>query len=131
MITLSLMKSVSSKTKQQTLLIGMVTIPNFFKDYSDWQFKDKQTYSFLKSKGLSQRLLDTSREILIDADNEIISHHPNRAKSMQARARRLTEASYILSAMAILINQETKIIVEVSPNQVSENSKKSKDIGKS
>lgn len=132
MIKFSLIKSVLDKNNnKQTLLIGTVFIPEFFKEYSKWQFKNKQIYSLMKAKGLAQNLLDTSRDILIDADTEIISNHPNRAKSMQARARRLTESSYILSSMAILINDNTKIVVEITSNKSSENSKKQKDTGTS
>lgn len=127
MIKLSLIKSPTNS--QKTLLISNVFIPTFFQEYSQWQFKNHQTYSLLKAKGLAQNLLETSRILLLNADDEIIQNHPNRAKSMQARARRLTESSYILSTMSSFINDDTKIVVEITTENSSENRKKQKNIG--
>lgn len=129
MITLSLKKSVTSKNQTRTRLIGNVIIPAFFKEYSNWEFKDRQVYHQKKAKGLALLLLDTSRGIILDAENEIIQNHPNRAKSMKARARSLTESSYILSTMSTFIDDDTKIVVEITTENSSENSKKQKNIG--
>lgn len=132
MITLSLKKSVTSKNQTKTLLIGTVTIPVFFKEYSNWKFQNGQKYRQKKTKGLALLLLNTSRDIIIDAEDEIIQNHPKKADSMKTRARRLTEASYILSTMSSLIDENTLIYVDINnvKSQISEESKNQKDIGK-
>lgn len=111
MATLALNRIVNRNNQTKNDTLATVSIPRFFKAYSNWKFINNETYSKDKTLLLSRQMLNLANKLQIQASNELIAHHKEAYKKLEKRSELLTICSFTLSTYASVMKNNITLIV--------------------